>query len=107
MKATKSSSQPPPNSRCTPPTLTPFTFSRIKAEIEAFSRTSQGKGLIKNIVLIDQAEVEIIKLNFAGIFVDISIKQASNIFKMLILFIDWRTLHLALHEPSIQVDWER
>jgi len=48
---------------------------RIKNEIESFSRTQVGKGLIRSIVLIDQAEVEIIKLNYNGIFVDISIKQ--------------------------------
>lgn len=55
--------------------------SRIKKEFEIFSETPQGKGLIRNLTLIDQADVEIIKLGFLGIFVDISIKQVidSNI----------------------------
>lgn len=47
---------------------------RIKKELELYSETPEGREILKHIVLIDQAEIEIIKLNFKGIFIDISIK---------------------------------
>ena len=45
----------------------------------------EGKGTVKNLLLIDKADVEIIKLNFQGMFIDISIKQVS--FKWIQLFL--------------------
>jgi poly(A) polymerase Pap1 len=57
---------------------------------EAYAMTSEGKGKVRNLALIDSADVEIIKLTFHGMFIDISIKQvilfANNI-------LDWRPLH--------------
>lgn len=48
---------------------------RIKGMMESYSQTVEGRGKVKNLVLIDSADVEIIKLNFCSMFVDISIKQ--------------------------------
>lgn len=50
-------------------------FLSIKVRIESYNISPEGRGLIKSLLLIDQADVEIIKLNFMGMFVDISIKQ--------------------------------
>ena len=41
-----------------------FNNSRIKVILEQYNLSIEGKGLIKNLQLIDQADVEIIKLNF-------------------------------------------
>lgn len=44
---------------------------------EAYAQTSEGRGKVRNLSLIDSADVEIIKLSFYGMFIDISIKQVT------------------------------
>jgi len=41
--------------------------------------TAEGRSDIKNLLLIDQADVEIIKLNFRGMFIDISVRQVGGL----------------------------
>ncbi len=60
-----------------------------------YSETPAGRGQIKNLILIDQADVEIIKLSFLGIFVDISIKQVKIAYYRIL---GWRNLHIVFHE---------
>jgi poly(A) polymerase Pap1 len=42
--------------------------------LQYYKDSHEGRDEIKNLFLIDQADVEIIKLNFKGMFIDISIK---------------------------------
>ena len=49
--------------------------------------------------------MEIIKLNFHGIFVDISIMQVTT--QMTKSNIGWRALHPRLHELHVGAHWQR
>ena len=45
--------------------------------MEAYGKTQEGRAKVKNLVLIDSADVEILKLSFYNMHIDISIKQVS------------------------------
>jgi poly(A) polymerase Pap1 len=51
----------------------------IRNALENYNLQGPGKNNVKNLLLIDQADVEIIKLNFQGLFVDISIRQLGGL----------------------------
>ena len=47
--------------------------------LELYGTSGEGIGQIRNLLLIDQADVEIIKLNFHGMHIDISISQVGGL----------------------------
>lgn len=65
---------------------------RVHQALLYYKDSQEGRDEIKNLFLIDQADVEIIKLNFKGMFIDISIKQVIRQSSLLFLRLEGSVL---------------